>query len=109
MNTLAIAATWPRVGVRLRQYGIAVSTCILLGTCVVLDASWRETLKTGLAFLLYYRLIYRVGPALASTVTYLIPVFGAVFAWLFLHEPITVQMVAAGALILGSVAFSQKR
>jgi len=64
---------------------------------------------TGLAFLLYYRLIYRVGPALASTVTYLIPVFGAVFAWLFLHEPITVQMIAAGALILGSVAFSQKR
>jgi len=66
-------------------------------------------LCTGFAFLLYYRLIYRVGPALASTVTYLIPVFGAVFAWLFLHEPITARMLAAGVLILGSVAFSQKR
>jgi len=64
---------------------------------------------TGFAFLLYYRLIYRVGPALASTVTYLIPVFGALFAWLFLHEPITARMLLAGGLILGSVAFSQRR
>jgi len=65
-------------------------------------------LCTGFAFLLYYRLIYRVGPALASTVTYLIPVFGALFAWVFLDEPITARMLLAGALILGSVAFSQR-
>ena len=63
---------------------------------------------TGLAFLMFYRLIGRIGPSRASTVTYLIPLFGAAFAWLFLGEAVTVQMLVAGALILGSVAVSQK-
>ncbi len=64
---------------------------------------------TGLAFLMFYRLIARIGPARASTVTYLVPMFGALFAWLFLGEPVTLAMLVAGALILGSVAASQKR
>jgi len=63
---------------------------------------------TGLAFLMFYRLIARIGPARASTVTYLVPMFGALFAWLFLGEAVTGAMVVAGALILGSVAASQK-
>lgn len=63
---------------------------------------------TGYAFLLYYRLIQRIGPARASTVTYLVPLFGAAFAWAFLGEPVTPAMLGAGALILGSVAFSQR-
>ncbi|MDQ1092582.1 drug/metabolite transporter (DMT)-like permease [Xanthomonas sacchari] len=63
---------------------------------------------TGLAYLMYYRLIQRIGPARASTVTYLIPVFGALLAWWFLGEPLTWTMLLAGALILGSVAFSQR-
>ena len=62
---------------------------------------------TGYAFLLYYRLIQRIGPARAATVTYLVPLFGATFAWLFLGEPVTPTMIAAGLLILGSVAVSQ--
>ncbi|MCI2243491.1 DMT family transporter [Xanthomonas sp. PPL568] len=63
---------------------------------------------TGLAYLMYYRLIQRIGPARASTVTYLIPVFGALLAWWFLGEPLTWTMLLAGVLILGSVAFSQR-
>jgi drug/metabolite transporter (DMT)-like permease len=63
---------------------------------------------TGFAFLMFYRLIGRIGPSRASTVTYLVPLFGAAFAWLFLGEPVTLQMLIAGALILGSVAVSQK-
>lgn len=63
---------------------------------------------TGYAFLLYYRLIQRIGPARAATVTYLVPLFGALFAWLFLGEPVTPAMLGAGVLILGSVAFSQR-
>ncbi|UYK86172.1 DMT family transporter [Xanthomonas sacchari] len=65
-------------------------------------------LCTGLAFLLYYRLIQRIGPARASTVTYLVPVFGALLAWAILGEPLTWTMLLAGMLILGSVAFSQR-
>lgn len=63
---------------------------------------------TGFAFLMFYRLIGRIGPSRASTVTYLVPLFGAAFAWLFLGEAVTVQMLIAGALILGSVAVSQR-
>jgi len=57
---------------------------------------------------MFYRLIARIGPARASTVTYLVPMFGALFAWLFLGEPVTGAMVIAGVLILGSVAVSQR-
>jgi drug/metabolite transporter (DMT)-like permease len=63
---------------------------------------------TGLAFVMYYRLIARIGASRASTVTYLIPVFGVAWAWLLLDEPLTIKMGIAGAMILGSVAFSQK-
>jgi len=73
------------------------------GSAIVLGV-----LCTGLAFIFYYRLIYRVGAARASTVTYLIPLFGALFAWAFLGEALTAQMLLAGLLILGSVAFSQR-
>lgn len=76
-------------------------------------AAWASAIAlgivcTGLAYLLYYRLIQRIGPARSSTVTYLIPVFGVLLAWLFLGEPLTWNMLVAGVLILGGVAFSQR-
>jgi drug/metabolite transporter (DMT)-like permease len=64
---------------------------------------------TGIAFTLYYRLINRVGGPRAATVTYLVPLFGVVWAWLALGEPLTAKIAAAGALILGGVALSQQR
>lgn len=77
-------------------------------------ASWVSAvllgvLCTGAAFVLYYRLIARIGAARASTVTYLIPLFGVIWAWLVLREPLTVTMAVAGALILSGVAVSQQR
>jgi drug/metabolite transporter (DMT)-like permease len=77
-------------------------------------ASWVSaillgTLCTGTAFVLYYRLIARVGAARASTVTYLIPLFGVIWAWLALGEPLTPTMALAAALILAGVALSQQR
>ncbi|TYT25291.1 DMT family transporter [Luteimonas viscosa] len=76
-------------------------------------ASWWSAaalgvLCTGAAFVLYYRLIGRIGANRASTVTYLIPLFGVGWAWWLLDEPLTWSMALAGALILGSVAFSQR-
>ena len=65
-------------------------------------------LCTGLAFIYFYRLIHRIGAARTSTVTYLIPLFGALFAWWLLDEPVTATMLLAGGLILGSVAISQR-
>jgi drug/metabolite transporter (DMT)-like permease len=64
---------------------------------------------TGVAYLLYYRLIYRIGAPGASTVTYLVPLFGVLWAWIALGEPLTTTMAIAGAMILGGVALSQAR
>ncbi len=64
---------------------------------------------TGAAFVFYFRLIARIGAARTSTVTYLIPLFGVVWAWLLLGEPITATMALAAALILAGVAISQQR
>ena len=72
------------------------------------SAAMLGVLCTGLAFVMYYRLIARIGPGRASTVTYLIPVFGVAWAWLLLDEPLTATMGIAGAMILGSVALSQR-
>ena len=65
-------------------------------------------LCTGLAFVMYYRLIARIGAGHAVTVTYLVLLFGVAWAWLLLGEPLTLTMGIAGALILGSVALSQR-
>ena len=64
---------------------------------------------SGLAYALYYRLIQRIGGARAVTVTYLVPLFAVAWAWMLLGEVPTFAMLAAGVLILGSVALSQKK
>jgi drug/metabolite transporter (DMT)-like permease len=77
-------------------------------------ASWLSAVLlgvvcTGAAFVLYYRLILRIGAPRAAAVTYLVPLFGVIWAWLLLGEGLTVSMAVAGALILGGVALSQQR
>lgn len=75
--------------------------------------SWAAALAlgvlcTGIALVGYYRLVERIGPARTSTVTYLIPLFAVGWAWWLLGEPVTLPMLMAGALVLGSVAISQR-
>jgi drug/metabolite transporter (DMT)-like permease len=55
---------------------------------------------TGIAYVLYFRLIARVGPARAIAVTYLVPAFAMLWAGLFLGEAVTPGMLAWCALIL---------
>jgi drug/metabolite transporter (DMT)-like permease len=61
---------------------------------------------TGLAYILYFRLIARVGPARAMTVTYLVPVFAIVWGAMFLGETPTLAMLGAGAVILLGTALA---
>ncbi|MGH8077901.1 MAG: DMT family transporter [Lysobacter sp.] len=86
-------AQWPQQAIPLRSWGAAA----MLGM-----------LCTGLAYALYYRLIQRIGAGRAATVTYLVPLFAVAWAWMLLDEPLTLTMGIAGALILGSVALSQR-
>ena len=59
--------------------------------------------STAFAYLLYFRLIERVGPTRTSTVTFLVPVFGMTWGVLFLGERVTAGMLAGFALVLGSL------
>ncbi len=86
--------TWPRHPIP----GASWVSAVLLGV-----------LCTGIAFVFYYRLIARIGAPRTATVTYLIPLFGVIWAWLLLGESVTLSMVLAGALILAGVGLSQQR
>jgi drug/metabolite transporter (DMT)-like permease len=55
---------------------------------------------TGVAYVLYFRLIARTGALRAASVTFLIPVFGTLWGALFLGEPVTAQVVFGGAIVL---------
>lgn len=72
-----------------------------------LSAAALGVVCTGIAVVLYYRLIHRIGAPRAASVTYLVPLFGVLWAWLMLGEPLTATMAAAAALILGGVSLSQ--
>jgi drug/metabolite transporter (DMT)-like permease len=66
-------------------------------------------LCTGVAYLLYFRLIADVGPTRALTVTFLIPLFGMLWGALFLGEAITPVMAAGCALVLAGTALILRR
>lgn len=57
-------------------------------------------LCTGVAYILYFRLITQAGPARALAVTFMIPVFAVLFGTVFLGEAFTAWMALCGAVIL---------
>jgi drug/metabolite transporter (DMT)-like permease len=57
-------------------------------------------LCTGLAYLMFYRLIARIGPSRALTVTFLIPVFGMLWGALFLDEHVSATMLISASVVL---------
>ena len=63
-------------------------------------------LCTGLAYVLFFRLIARAGPQRALTVTFLVPVFAVAYGAVFLREPITPWMLMCAAIIVCGVALS---
>ncbi len=55
---------------------------------------------SGVAYLIYYKLIADIGPTKALTVTFLIPVFAMFWGLLLLHEAVTWSMIVGAAVIL---------
>ncbi len=65
---------------------------------------------TSFAYLLFFRLLVEIGPVKALSVTFLIPLFGVFWGWLFLGEQVTGTMMAGGALVLvGSALIHMKK
>ncbi|HVF35902.1 MAG TPA: DMT family transporter [Candidatus Saccharimonadia bacterium] len=87
-------AQWPGAPISVRAWWCAIAIGVLC---------------TGIAYALYFRLIRRVGPGRAVTVTYLVPLFAVAWAWLVLGEPLTWPMALAGALILGGISLAQSK
>jgi len=93
--TLALAlpalVAWPEQMPDLRAWG----AILVLGVAC-----------SGVAYLLFFRLIERTGAARALTVTFLIPVAAMTYGVVFLNEVLTAWMVMCGAIILLGTALS---
>lgn len=83
------ALTWPATPPGAMHWAMAAALAVLC---------------SGLAYILYFRLIARVGPTSAATVTFLVPVFASTWGALVLGEAVTPAMLLGGAVILAGTA-----
>jgi drug/metabolite transporter (DMT)-like permease len=65
--------------------------------------------STGLAYVLYFRLIGDIGATSASAVNYVVPVFAVVLSALMLGEPVTWTLLVGGAVVLAGMAYAENR
>jgi len=89
-------------------YSVAITQKVLLDNLGVLVLF--GLISTALALVLYLSGLMQVRAQNASIVALLEPASAVVFAYLILSEPVTVSMLAGGALILlGAVIISRER
>jgi len=90
---LAVPAlwTWPSQAPGLRAWAAIIAIAVLC---------------TGIAYILYFRLIAHAGPSRALAVTFLAPVFAVAYGVLFLGEAVTPWMVLCGGIIVGGTLLS---
>jgi drug/metabolite transporter (DMT)-like permease len=70
----------------------------------VLSVGWLGIFGSGLAFILFFRLINNWGATRTSTVAYLMPVVGIILGAVILSEEITLTRVFGTVLVIGGVA-----
>jgi drug/metabolite transporter (DMT)-like permease len=61
---------------------------------------------TGLAFIMFFRIIALAGPSKALTVTFAVPVFAAFYGVTFLNENITLTMMLCAVVIIVGISLS---
>jgi drug/metabolite transporter (DMT)-like permease len=124
VSALCYAAAGLYTGLRLAEVptlSVALGT-LAVATLVVLPAGilqsptetpgWKPIASivvlglvgTAFAYLLYYELVSGAGASRAILITYLVPSAALLYGVVFLDEALTVEAVAALALILGGVA-----
>jgi drug/metabolite transporter (DMT)-like permease len=69
----------------------------------VLAVVWLGLLGSGLAYLIMFRLLSRIGATATSQLAYLLPVVGIISGALMFHEMIDARILIGTALILGGV------
>jgi len=85
------AVEWPAASVRASSWGAVIALGI---GC------------TGIAYLMFFRLIASIGPSRTITVTFVIPVFGILWGALFLGERVTAGIVASCVVILAGTVLA---
>ena len=63
-------------------------------------------LCTGVAYVLFFRLIKNAGPAKALSVTFMVPLFAVLYGTVFLGEAVTAWMVLCAGVIVCGTALS---
>ena len=76
---------WPSQEVSLKAWGAVITLGVVC---------------TGFAYILFFRLIERAGPAKALSVTFAIPVFAVLYGVILLGETVTPWMVGCGLVIV---------
>ena len=103
-----VIATGSQIGAAI---GLALPTLLLWPAKTPSATAWLALLAvgvlcTGIAYVLYFRLIEKMGAAGSLTVTFLIPVFAVIYGAIFLGESVTPWMLLCGAVILCGTALS---
>lgn len=80
---------WPQAPVSFQAWAATVLLAVLC---------------TSVAYIMFFRLLASVGPTRATTVTFLVPVFGVFWGAFLLHEALTTQIVAGAAIVLAGSA-----
>ena len=80
-----------------------------LTTRVVVGVGLLGAVGTGLAYLLFYRLVTDAGATTASIVTYLIPVVAVVLGAVLLDEPVTWNVPVGAAVVVAGVLVAEGR
>ncbi|MHB1249045.1 MAG: DMT family transporter [Polaromonas sp.] len=100
-----VTAAGSQIGATL---GLAVPAIWLWPARMPSGAAWLALLVvgvlcTGLAYILFFRLIENAGPARALSVTFVLPVFAVLYGVLFLGEKVTPWMLLyAGVIVCGT-------
>ena len=103
-----VTATGSQLGASL---GLALPTWWLWPQRMPGSTAWLALLAvgvlcTGVAYILYFRLIENVGPARSLPVTFVVPVFAVIYGALFLGETVSSWMMLCGAIIVFGTALS---
>ena len=103
-----VTAAGSQIGATL---GLLVPAIWLWPTTTPSTTAWASLLVlgvacTGIAYILYFRLIEKAGPQRTLTVTFLIPIFAVFYGAVFLNEVVTPWMLLCAVVIVCGTALA---
>ena len=103
-----VTATGSLLGATL---GLAIPAALMWPARAPSGMAWLAMLVvgvvcTGVAYVVFFRLIENAGPPRALSVTFLVPVFAVLYGVLFLGEAVTLWMAMCAVVIVGGTALA---